>query len=317
MKIPNAGVVLLSLLALFAVAPDGRALEGEGCVVDGGSTSAEGIQCSPPMTWRDITFRVTASCKNTCTGATWQVNSARLKIKEPSCGACPPKMTCRDCQYANGTQNIEFYSEVQTRTPFGSTCMERDRLRASVTCSCPGCGNPSPILISLSDPHYVLTDAANGVRFDLDADGVPEQTAWTAPGTDDGFLVLDRNLNGTIDDYMEVFGDHTPQLPSKEPNGWLALAVWDDSLNGGNENGVIDINDYIFTALQIWVDHNHNGFSEPEELSSLEEEGLEYLDLDYWRETRHDKYGNAFKFPSTVGNADGVIVAWDVFFVHD
>ena len=78
------------------------------------------------------------------------------------------------------------------------------------------------ILISLSDEHYELTDAAGGVHFDLDADGKPEQTAWTSIGSDEAFLALDRNLNGYIDDFMEIFGDHTPQLPSSEPNSTVA-----------------------------------------------------------------------------------------------
>ncbi len=153
--------------------------------------------------------------------------------------------------------------------------------------------------------------------FDLDGDRHVEQTAWTARHADEGFLALDRNLNGTIDDYMEIFGDHTPQLPSKEPNGWRALAVWDDSLNGGNEDGVIDVNDYIFTALLIWVDRNHNGASEPEELLSLEQVGVDYLELDYGRSERVDEFGNLFKFWAKVGMIDGrIITAWDVIFVR-
>src|ERR1700752_4159682 len=46
---------------------------------------------------------------------------------------------------------------------------------------------------------YQLTDSANGVRFDIDGDGVEEQISWTAANSGLGFLALDRNGNGRID----------------------------------------------------------------------------------------------------------------------
>ncbi len=92
----------------------------------------------------------------------------------------------------------------------------------------------------MNDARYELTSAADGVHFDLDCDDTAELTAWTAVGSDEAFLVLDRNQNGLIDNGLELFGDKSPQFRSDEPNGWRALAIWDDSLNGGNENGKIE-----------------------------------------------------------------------------
>jgi hypothetical protein len=65
------------------------------------------------------------------------------------------------------------------------------------------------------------------VRFDLDADGIPEQVAWTRPDSEDAFLALDRNGNGLIDDGTELFDNHTPARPDlpgiTTANGFEAL----------------------------------------------------------------------------------------------
>jgi hypothetical protein len=232
-----------------------------------------------------------------------------------------------DCFLANGTYCVPLLLQVtyeetdllieirNKRLLLGVGCINNGISYGSTFCHCPTCES-SPILISLSDEDYKLTDAAHGVRFDLDADGVAEQTAWTAASSDEAFLALDRNENGQIDNFLEIFGDHTPQLPSDEPNGWLALAVWDDALNHGNEDGIIDANDAIFGDLQLWVDENHNGFSEPNELSSLDENGVDYLDLNFGTSKRTDEFGNQFRYWSEVGVAGGARIAWDVFFVR-
>src|SRR5205085_2701983 len=106
-----------------------------------------------------------------------------------------------------------------------------------------------------------MTDAANGVSFDIRGWGTPEQIGWTAFGTDDGWLALDRDGNGTIDNGMELFGTATPQ-PGPERNGFLALAEYDKAAKGGNGDHLITKLDAVWRKLRIWIDANHNGISE-------------------------------------------------------
>ena len=115
----------------------------------------------------------------------------------------------------------------------------------------------------------MLTDRAGGVEFDLGSDGELERVPWTRPGADDAFLALDRDGNGTIDNGRELFGDLTPQHGSPDPNGFLALALFDDILNGGNEDGRISADDMLFEHLLLWHDENHNGYSDSEEMAHV------------------------------------------------
>jgi hypothetical protein len=193
-------------------------------------------------------------------------------------------------------------------------------------CPCAACSNPtppdilnddggtSPILIDIEGDGFLLTGPEKGVSFDLDGDGQREATAWTAGGTDDAFLALDRNGNGEIDDGKELFGNHTDQPPSEQPNGFLALAVFDEITHGGNRDGRITTEDSVFPSLVLWVDTDHNGDSTPEELRSLVDLGLFEIELDYRVLARRDRWGNRFRFMARCQMEHEVRLAYDVFF---
>ncbi len=165
--------------------------------------------------------------------------------------------------------------------------------------ACARCDPPdlgcSPLVIDLDDVGFEFTSVAEGVPFDIDADGRKEQVAWSRAGRLDGFLALDRNGNGTIDDGSELFGDSTP-LPggSRAPNGFAALFAFDSI--AGNQNGFIDAGDPIFDQLLIWTDLDHDGVAAPAELRKLLALDIAALSLEYRALVVADQHHNQLVF---------------------
>lgn len=116
-----------------------------------------------------------------------------------------------------------------------------------------------PLVINFEGNAAELTDQK--FDFDIDADGQVDRISFLSSAS--GFLALDKNGNGTIDDGSELFGTRTG-------NGFAELAAYDS-----DGNGWIDENDTIFASLRIWT-KDANG---DDHLSTLAERNIGALYL--------------------------------------
>jgi hypothetical protein len=217
--------------------------------------------------------------------------------------------------------------DTPTCDPYGmedSACVGRGGQFDHSDCVCRTCEETygyqycCPVIVDTDGNGFSLTNDNNGVDFDLNGDGIRNRFSWTKPNSDDAWLSLDRDGNGSIDNGQELFGNFTPQPnpPSGVlKNGFNALAEYDKAINGGNGDGVINSNDAIYNSLRLWQDSNHNGISEPNELHTLSEMDIAVLHLDYKESKKTDEHGNLFKYRAKVSDAKGARAgrwAWDV-----
>jgi hypothetical protein len=222
----------------------------------------------------------------------------------------PHYVTGSDCTMAD-SQNQTF----DETKPIDYSC-QQPCFTTCVAGNCPATNGGSPILFDLDGDGFRLSGPDDPVYFDLDADGMPIWTAWTARGSATAFLALDLNGNGKIDDAGELFGDHTRLMDGTYANnGYEALAQYDEVVNGGNANGIIDPGDAVLARLRIWTDWNHDGKTDPGELQTLAEAGIVAIDLDYRSDQKRDRYGNDFRFRGRALRSNGEVTTYDVFFV--
>ena len=99
-----------------------------------------------------------------------------------------------------------------------------------------------PLVINLDTDATELSDQT--FYFDLDADGEEEEISMLKGS---GYLALDKNGDGVINDGSELFG-------TQNGDGFADLAQYDE-----DGNGWIDENDSIWSKLKIWCkDENGN-----------------------------------------------------------
>jgi hypothetical protein len=152
---------------------------------------------------------------------------------------------------------------------------------------------PSALLFPLDGQgsDMVLTSPADGVRFDIDGDGDQEQVAWTRAGESVAFLAIDRNGDGRINSGKELFGSAT--LPGSR-NGCNALIqMFKDS--GAALSGSIRDGHDLYDRLLLWVDRNHDGRSDRNELTAARE-SFTAIGLGYRGVGWADAYGNRIRY---------------------
>ena len=230
----------------------------------------------------------------------------QLAGKNDAGGNLPTSPTTCDVNQAyNASTDVNIICQIPP------PCDYNDYQDANGCCIRPG----SPIIVNLAGGSMRLTGPE--VPFDLAGNGHQVAYGWTEAGTDEAFLVLDRNGDGIINDGRELFGNFTAQPLIRELNGFNALAVFDAPENGGNLDGAITTADAIFSRLHLWIDANHDGVSQPDELFSLGAKGISSISLTYEASRRRDGFGNEFRYRAKVFfDGGGVRYAWDVFLVR-
>ncbi|MEE1896668.1 hypothetical protein V0R51_27520, partial [Pseudomonas otitidis] len=131
-----------------------------------------------------------------------------------------------------------------------------------------------PLSLDLDGDGIETVGANTGITFDFDGDGLKTGTGWVKG--DDGFLVLDRNGNGQIDNGGELFGVDTVKANGqKATDGFDALRDFDS-----NGDGVFDAKDAQFANVRVWQDTNQDGIAQAGELKTLAEHNIVAINLD-------------------------------------
>jgi hypothetical protein len=128
-------------------------------------------------------------------------------------------------------------------------------------------------------------------KFDLDMDGEEDEISFVKEGS--GFLAMDKNSNGSIDDGSELFGPKTD-------NGFEELREYDD-----DKNGWIDENDAVFEKLLIWTKDDDGS----ENLYSLKDKGVGAIYL--------NDISTEFDYGNKLDGYDGKLKATSVFVGED
>lgn len=116
-----------------------------------------------------------------------------------------------------------------------------------------------PLIINFDNDFASLTDEK--IYFDLDSDGMPEQISTLQEGS--GFLALDINKDGRINNGLELFGPNTG-------DGFGELSLFDS-----DNNNWIDENDPIYDDLLVWIKKD----SKNDILKKLAETGIGAIHL--------------------------------------
>ncbi len=161
-----------------------------------------------------------------------------------------------------------------------------------------------PLVLDLDGDGVETLGQQAVTYFDHDANGFAELTGWASG--DDGFLALDRNGDGRINDGRELFGDHTVLAGGAvASNGLQALSEWDLVGNGGNGDGIISASDAVWDSLRVWQDVDVDGFSDSGELFALSALGISAINLAFTATGAGDGLGNTQQRAGSFSRSNG------------
>ncbi len=136
-----------------------------------------------------------------------------------------------------------------------------------------------PLVINMDTNLTSISDQK--FKFDIDSDGDEEEISFTGKGS--GFLALDKNEDGKINDGSELFG-------TKSGDGFKDLSEYDE-----DKNGWIDENDAIFNKLKVWTKDEEGN----DKLLNLKEADVGAIYL--------GNINTEFSYKDVMGNTDAVL----------
>ncbi|MBI5330242.1 MAG: cadherin-like domain-containing protein, partial [Betaproteobacteria bacterium] len=139
-----------------------------------------------------------------------------------------------------------------------------------------------PVVLDLDgDGVQSRERGASGVAFNVDDSGWLKATGWLTPegAATDGFLVLDRDVNGVFDSGRELFSSGQVAAGRR---GVPSLA-WVDA----NGDGRISAVDPVWNELRVWQDRDGDAVQDAGELSALGSLGISELDYAQGRFTQN------------------------------
>lgn len=159
----------------------------------------------------------------------------------------------------------------------------------------------TPLALDLNGNGIQTLSIEEGVEFDMLNSGSKVKTGWLSG--EDGFLAIDNNGNGQIDDRSELFGG------ANRGDGFAKLASFDS-----NNDGLVNENDALFGSIKVWQDANENGITDAGELVSLKSAGITDLNTAYTDVFTTDAQGNIHgEHSSALKNGSSIEVV-DVYF---
>ena len=158
-------------------------------------------------------------------------------------------------------------------------------------------GSWCPLVLSFDGGPVRLT-ATPDVPFHTGGAVACASTDWPTARTP--WLVRDLDASGTIDGGHELLGTGT-RMPDEAlaASGFAALAVLD-----GDGDGMLTPDDPEWSSLALWFDRNGNRKTDPGELQTLQEAGVEAIVVKHTSEPQCDARGNCMIERSTFAWVD-------------